>query len=153
VLKSPANSPGPANSASPAHSPSPASSPSYSRAGLDLPSPYRGNSVLSLTFRPSGSTLAIANTYLCLWNIPAAGCTTASGFTVEISVAFSPDGNTLAVGDSDGRTYLWNVSTKTLAATLTDPNSMNINSVAFSPDGKTLATGDASGSVNLWQTT
>jgi WD40 repeat protein len=67
-------------------------------------------------------------------------------------VTFSPDGTTLAAGDSDGRTYLWNVATKTLAATLTDPNSMSINSVAFSPDGKTLATGDASGSVNLWHT-
>jgi serine/threonine protein kinase/sugar lactone lactonase YvrE len=150
VLKSPSNSPGPANSASPAHSSSPASPPSYSRAGLDLPSPYRGNGVLSLTFSPSGSTLAIANTYLCLWDIAATGCTTASGFTVEISVAFSPDGKTLAVGDINGGIDLLNLATLTITATLTDPGSKGAESVAFSPDGKTLAAGDFNGRTYLW---
>jgi serine/threonine protein kinase/sugar lactone lactonase YvrE len=150
VLKSPSNSPGPANSASPAHSSSPASPPSYSRAGLDLPSPYRGNGVLSLTFSPSGSTLAIANTYLCLWDIAATGCTTASGFTVEISVAFSPDGKTLAVGDINGGIDLLNLATLTITATLTDPGSKGVESVAFSPDGTTLAAGDFNGRTYLW---
>jgi serine/threonine protein kinase len=150
VLKSPANSPGPANSASPAHSPSPASSPSYSRAGLGLPSPYRGNSVLSLTFSPSGSTLAIAASHLCLWDIAATGCTTASGFTVEISVAFSPDGKTLAVGDINGGIDLLNLATLTITATLTDPGSKGVESVAFSPDGTTLAAGDFNGRTYLW---
>ncbi len=150
VLKSPANSPGPANSASPAHSPSPASSPSYSRVGLDLPSPYRGNGVLSLTFSPSGSTLAIADFYLCLWDIPATGCTTASGFTAETSVAFSPDGETLAAGDINGGTYLLDLATLTITATLIDPSSKGAESVAFSPDGKTLAVGDFNGRTYLW---
>ena len=68
-------------------------------------------------------------------------------------MAFSPDGRTLAAGDGNGRTYLWNIATGKPIATLTDPGSLAINSVAFSPDGKTLATGDESGSVNLWQLT
>jgi serine/threonine-protein kinase len=150
VLKSPANSPGPANSASPAHSPSPVSSPSYSRAGLDLPSPYRGNGVLSLAFSPSGSTLAIADGHLCLWDIPATGCTTASGFTVENSVAFSPDGKTLAVGDINGGIDLVNLATLTITVTLIDPGSKGVESVAFSPNGKTLAAGDFNGRTYLW---
>ena len=150
VLTSPAKSPGPAHSPSPANSPHPAHAPSYSRAGIDLPSPYAGNSVSSLAFSPSGATLAIADIYICLWDIAATGCTTASVFTDENSVAFSPDGKTLAAGAVTGRIYLWNVVTGKPAATLTDPSSKGVESVAFSPDGKTLATGDFNGHTYLW---
>jgi serine/threonine-protein kinase len=144
VLTGPAHSPGPAHSLGPAHSPS------YSRAGIDLPSPYAGNSVSSLAFSPSGATLAIADIYICLWDIAATGCTTASVFTGENSVAFSPDGKTLAASAVTGRTYLWNLATGKPAATLTDPRSKGVESVAFSPDGKTLAVGDFNGSTYLW---
>ena len=150
VLTSPAKSPGPAHSPSPANSPHPTHAPSYSRAGIDLPSPYAGNSVSSLAFSPSGATLAIADIYICLWDIAATGCTTASVFTDENSVAFSPDGKTLAAGAVTGRIYLWNVVTGKPAATLTDPSSKGVESVAFSPDGKTLATGDFNGHTYLW---
>ena len=147
---SPTNSPGPTTSPSPANSRSPANAQSYSRVGIDLPSPYRGKSVSSLAFSPSGSTLAIADSYLCLWDILATGCATASGFTVENSVAFSPDGKTLAVGDINGGTDLLNLATLTITATLIDPSSKGVESVAFSPDGKTLAVGDFNGRTYLW---
>jgi serine/threonine protein kinase len=146
----PTKSPSPANSRSPTNSASPASSQNYGRVGIDLPSPYRGNGVLSLAFSPSGSTLAIAASDLCLWDIPATGCATASGLTVANSVAFSPDGKTVAVGNINGGIGLVSLATLTATATLTDPGSKGVESVAFSPDGKILAAGDFNGSTYLW---
>ncbi len=56
------------------------------------------------------------------------------------SVAYSPDGKTLA-SDSDDKTIkLWDVSTGKAIKTLTG-HSSSVYSVVFSPDGKTLASG------------
>ena len=148
VLKSPAKSPGPANSPSRASSPRPANSPGYTRVGIELP--YGGSAVSALAFSPSGTTLAINSSSICLWDIAATGCTTVPGFSDENSVAFSPDGNTLAVGNETGSTARWNVAARKPAAPLTDPGSKGVGSVAFSPDGKTLAAGDFNGRTYLW---
>ncbi|MDH6104584.1 trypsin-like peptidase domain-containing protein [Anabaenopsis tanganyikae CS-531] len=65
------------------------------------------------------------------------------------SVAFSPDGQTLASGSDDDTIKLWDVATGTSIATLTGHSSW-VNSVAFSPDGKTLASGSWDGTIKLW---
>ena len=65
------------------------------------------------------------------------------------SVAFSPDGTTLAAGSTDGTVRLWDMATHRQITTLTGPTGA-VNSVAFSPDGKTLATGSADHTVRLW---
>ncbi len=68
--------------------------------------------------------------------------------TVE-SVAFSPDGKTLASGRWDNTIKLWNVSTGEQLSTLKG-HSNEVYSIAFSPDGKVLASGSLDGTIKLW---
>ena len=65
------------------------------------------------------------------------------------SIAFSPDGETLASGSWDYTIRLWNVSSFTLNRTLAGHTS-GVTSVAFSSDGKTLASGSVDKTVRLW---
>jgi WD40 repeat protein len=79
-----------------------------------------------------------------------------AGDEAGAAAVFSPDGKTLAVGDQNGSTYLWNTATGRVLAILgdpaesSDPTGIGVNSVAFSPDGKALATGDYDGNTFLW---
>jgi hypothetical protein len=85
---------------------------------------------------------------------PLRATLTPRGGQVE-SVAFSPDGKTLAGGDQIGRTYLWSTATGKVSTTFTVPGGKVADSLvysaAFSPDGKTLAIGDADGNAYLWR--
>ncbi|MGB0389330.1 MAG: WD40 repeat domain-containing protein, partial [Ardenticatenaceae bacterium] len=75
---------------------------------------------------------------------------TLTGHTSSVeSVAFSPDGQTLASGSSDNRVRLWRVADGQLTSTLTGHTSW-VESVTFSPDGRMLATGSSDGTIRLW---
>ncbi|MFJ1600284.1 WD40 repeat domain-containing protein [Streptomyces sp. NPDC088261] len=66
------------------------------------------------------------------------------------SLAFSPDGTTLAAAGTDGKVCLWDVGARKVRAVLTAAATEGGMSVAFSPDGRTLATGSPEGTVRLW---
>jgi len=75
------------------------------------------------------------------------------GHTGEVkSVAFSPDGKTLASvgGDEDWTVRLWDVAEKREIAVVRG-HTGRMESIAFSPDGKTLASvGEWSDYIRLW---
>ncbi|KAG1665978.1 hypothetical protein FOA52_003203 [Chlamydomonas sp. UWO 241] len=65
------------------------------------------------------------------------------------TLAFSPDGKTLATGSEDATARLWDVATGKERAVLTG-HSHGVTTLAFSPDGKTLATGSDDRTARLW---
>ena len=65
------------------------------------------------------------------------------------SVAFSPDGGTIASGSWDGSVRLWNADTGEHLQMLTG-HSGGVYSVAFSPDGSTIASGGEGPTIRLW---
>ena len=111
--------------------------------------------VSSLAFSPQGDVLA-SGSYgtgeVGLWRVPEGSRQTTLGGSAELlqSVAFAPDGATLATGSSHGPVMLWRIADGSLLYTL-EGHSDSVWSLDFSPDGTTLASASMDGTVRLWQ--
>ena len=68
------------------------------------------------------------------------------------SVAFSPDGNTLASGSQDDTIKLWDVRAGQELRTLRGHKD-SVWSVRYSPDGSALASGSKDKMIKLWNVT
>lgn len=128
------------------------------------------DTVYSVAFSPDGQALASgsADETIILWNTttgertntlailtgPFAGpIDMPAGHTDTVySVAFSPDGKTLASGSADNTIILWDTATGQYKQTLTG-HKRAVYSIAFSPDGRTLASGSWDKTIILWDTT
>jgi len=108
-----------------------------------------------MTFRRNlvrGMVSAVLSALVLLWAIPFFTEKTPVGEGIPKiveSVAFAPDGKTLASAGDNQAIKLWDVTSGREVATLRSAP-MGVNSVAFSPNGRNLASGSDDKKIKLW---
>ncbi|MDZ8050380.1 MAG: pentapeptide repeat-containing protein [Aulosira sp. ZfuVER01] len=67
-----------------------------------------------------------------------------------MSIAFSPDGQTIASGNANCEIHLWQLAEQQRLLTLQGHTNW-VRAIAFSPDGQILASGSDDSTVKIWQ--
>jgi WD40 repeat protein/beta-lactamase regulating signal transducer with metallopeptidase domain len=115
--------------------------------------------VSQVIFSPVGHSLATAGKAgtVKLWNLgtrrQTARATLKGDLTLVRSVAYSPDGKTLAVGDGPndgtGTVTLWDAAARKVIATLGE-HERGVVALVFSRDATSLASGSCDGTIRIW---
>jgi WD40 repeat protein len=111
----------------------------------------------SLAFSSDGLHLVSAFADMVLWDI-ATGAVVKVVKVVEMggvslrSLAFSPDGRTLACGCSNNTLVLREASTLAVSTTF-EGHTGQVLALAWTPDGRVLASGSVDTTVRLWDVT
>ncbi|MBI3724638.1 serine/threonine protein kinase, partial [bacterium] len=110
--------------------------------------------VADLSFSPDSRRMAIATRdgFLRIVSVPD-GAPVMEPFPSGgglVSLSWSPDARSLASGNDDGTTFLWDSATGKQIAKLPGPAGSCTQIVAWSRDSKTLATGRTDGTIAVW---
>ena len=108
--------------------------------------------VNSTCFSPDGSKLIATHAAgIDLFNVAdGTGASVGIQHPVERSIcAYSPDGQSFAIGHSDRTIAIWDANTLKETAILLG-HTASVVSMAYTPDGRTLATGSRTGELKLW---
>lgn len=115
----------------------------------------------SLAFDPEGSTLVSASedNTVRMWSRSDSGQWQLSAILqshtpASRTVAFSPDGTILAVGDTKGLIHLWHGDHTDVAACryqILSGHTSSVQGVAFRPDGQLLASISVDRTIRIWQ--
>ena len=133
---------------------------------LSLPLSEHTGDVTSIAFSPDSQTLASGSrdNTIRLWSATTGqhlatleeqivwGAVTHEGHTGDVTaVVFSPDGATLASGDTDNTIRLWDVGARQHRTALTG-HTGTVTALTFSKDGTILVSGSRDNTIRLWNT-
>ena len=108
-----------------------------------------------MVFSPDGRSVAtfslLDENLVSIWSASTGKIVTVlSGTTTPLHVIeFSPAGDKIATGNSDGSTNIFDVASSNIVTTVTG-HSLYVDDVSFSPDGTRLVTASADGTAKLW---
>lgn len=82
-------------------------------------------------------------------NSELAHCIFSETFDRVFTVAFSPDGTVIAIGDGVGDIWLWRLGDYQHIATSIG-HTDSVHAIAYSPDGKLLVSGSSDSTIRIW---